>query len=93
MAQAINPKGSLICIPITYSKGRRGRNEAFHPSIHPVIRSIIHPWMASYNNPLQCEGVKGKNSCSLAICQKLKINFKKLKIVEKKLEKQEKNSF
>jgi hypothetical protein len=25
-----------------------------------------------------------KNSCSLAICQKLKTNFKKLKIVEKK---------
>ncbi len=38
--------------PITYIKGRRGRNEAFHPSIRPVI----HPWMASYNNPLQCEG-------------------------------------
>jgi hypothetical protein len=34
-----------------------------------------------------------KNSCSLAICQKLKTNFKKLKIVEKKLEKQEKKSF
>ncbi len=32
---------------ITYSKGRR---EAF--SIHPSIR----PVMASYNNPLQCEG-------------------------------------
>ncbi len=31
--------------------------------------------------------------CSLAICQKLKTNFKKLKIVEKKLEKQEKKSF
>ncbi len=45
---------------ITYSKGRRGRNESFHPSVRPVIppiiRSIIHPWMASYNNPLQCEG-------------------------------------
>jgi hypothetical protein len=34
--------------------------------------------------------MRRKNSCSLAICQKLKINFKKLKIVEKKLEKQEK---
>ncbi len=33
-----------------------------------------------------------KNSCSLAICQKLKTNFKKQKIVEKKLEKQEKKS-
>jgi hypothetical protein len=26
-----------------------------------------------------------KNSCSIAICQKLQTNFKKLKIVEKKL--------
>jgi hypothetical protein len=41
---------------ILYIKGRRGRNETFHPSVRPVIRSIIHPWMASYNNPLQCEG-------------------------------------
>jgi hypothetical protein len=37
---------------ITYSKGRRGRNEAFHPFIRPVIHPVIHPWMASYNNPL-----------------------------------------
>ncbi len=47
---------------ITYSKGRHGRNEAFHPSvclvIHPIIHPVIHPWMASYNNPLQCEGWK-----------------------------------
>ncbi len=28
---------------LTYIRGRRGRNEAFHPSIRPVI----HPWMAS----------------------------------------------
>jgi len=34
-----------------------------------------------------------KNSSSLAICQKLQTNFKKLKIVEKKHEKQEKKSF
>jgi len=35
-----------------------------------------------------------KNSCSLlAICQKLQTNFKKLKIVEKKKEKQEKKYF
>jgi len=34
-----------------------------------------------------------KNSCSLAICQKLQTNFKKLKIVGKKKEKQEKKSF
>jgi hypothetical protein len=47
--------------------------------------------MASYNNPLQCGRLK--NSCGLAICEKLKSNFKKLKIVEKKLEKQEKKSF
>jgi hypothetical protein len=33
-----------------------------------------------------------KNSHSLAICQKLQTNFKKLKIVEKK-KKQEKKSF
>jgi hypothetical protein len=36
--------GDLIFL---YSKGRRGRNEAFHPSvrrvIHPVIRLVIHP--------------------------------------------------
>jgi hypothetical protein len=30
-----------------------------------------------------------KNSCSLAICQKLQTNFKKLKIVEKKMRKRE----
>jgi hypothetical protein len=30
-----------------------------------------------------------KNSCSLAICRKLKTNFKKLKIVEKTLETRE----
>jgi hypothetical protein len=29
-------------------------SEAF--SIHPSIRPVSHPWMASYNNPLQCEG-------------------------------------
>jgi hypothetical protein len=34
-----------------------------------------------------------KNSHSLAICQKLQTNFKKLKIVEKKKEKQEKKYF
>jgi hypothetical protein len=38
--------------------------------------------MASYNNPLECERLK--NSYSLAICQKLKTNFEKLKILEKK---------
>jgi hypothetical protein len=30
-----------------------------------------------------------ENSCSLAICQKLQTNFKKLKIVEKKWERRE----
>jgi hypothetical protein len=40
-----------------YVKGvvvvRRGRDEMkLFSSIHPVI----HPWMASYINPLQCEG-------------------------------------
>jgi hypothetical protein len=34
-----------------------------------------------------------KNSCNLAICQKLQTNFKELKIVEKKKEKQEKKYF
>jgi hypothetical protein len=43
--QKINIKnGDLIFL---YSKRRRGRNEAFHPSvrrvIHPVIRPVIHP--------------------------------------------------
>jgi hypothetical protein len=32
-----------------------------------------------------------KNSCSLAICQKLQTNFKKLKIVEKKMRNKRKN--
>jgi hypothetical protein len=36
--------GDLIFL---YSKGRHGRNEAFHPSvrrvIHLVIRPVIHP--------------------------------------------------
>jgi hypothetical protein len=50
--RAISSQKAFVCGEITYSKGRCGRNEAFHPSIHPVI----HPWMASYNNPLQCEG-------------------------------------
>jgi len=32
--------GNLIFL---YSKGRHGRNEAFHPSIHPIIHLVIHP--------------------------------------------------
>jgi hypothetical protein len=36
-----------------YSKGRRDEMKL---SIHPFVRPVIHPWMASYNNPLQCEG-------------------------------------
>ena len=39
-----NKNGDLIFL---YSKGRRGRNEAFHPSvrrvIHLIIRPVIHP--------------------------------------------------
>jgi hypothetical protein len=34
-----------------------------------------------------------KNSCSLAICQKLQTNFKKLKIVEKKKRNKRRNLF
>jgi hypothetical protein len=41
-------------IIITYFKGRRGPFSWSFPSIRPVI----HPWMASYNNQLQCEGWK-----------------------------------
>ncbi len=41
-------------LTITYIKGRRGPFSWSFPSIRPVI----HPWMASYNNPLQCEGWK-----------------------------------
>ncbi len=39
---------------ITYIKGCRGPFSWSFPSIRPVN----HPWMASYNNPLQCEGWK-----------------------------------
>jgi hypothetical protein len=38
--------------------------------------------MASYNNPLQCEGLK--THVVLQFAQKQKTNFKKLKIIEKK---------
>ncbi len=38
-----SPLNSLTLLMITYIKGCRGRNEAFHPSICPVI----HPQMAS----------------------------------------------
>jgi hypothetical protein len=34
-----------------------------------------------------------KNSCSLAICQKLQTNFKKLKIVEKEKRNKRRNHF
>jgi hypothetical protein len=34
-----------------------------------------------------------KNSCSVAICQKLQTNLKKLKIVEKKMKNKRRNLF
>jgi hypothetical protein len=86
----LKKKFKLDQFRITYSKGHRGRNEAFHPS----VPSSIHGWhhiIILYN--VKAEKLLLKNSCSLAICQKLKTNFKKLKIVEKNLEKQEKKSF
>jgi hypothetical protein len=79
----------LVVVTLAFSnQGRnilyiKGRREAF--SIHPSVPSSVHGW----HHIIILYNVKN----SLAICQKLKTNFKKLKIVERKLEKQEIKSF
>ncbi len=64
------------------------------PSIRPVIHPVIHP--SKFLIPEEEDDAReggGKTSCSLAICQKLQTNFKKLKIIEKKMRNKRRNLF
>jgi hypothetical protein len=77
---------SLYIISLVLS-GCDGGGRLFHPS----VLSSIHPSSSSWKKKMMEE--EGKNSCSLAICQKLQTNFKKLKIVEKKMRNKRRNLF
>jgi len=68
--------------------GCDGGGRPFHPS----VPSSIHPSSSSRKKKMR-KRRRRKNSCSLAICQKLQTNFKKLKIIENKMRNKRRNLF